>query len=127
MLMWLAMTPAMAGAQSLPPWKYPTTLASDPNTSRLFFAPTGRALKRGEAYVSVFEGLLPSIQIGVTDLFSIGGGTPIIPFEGASRPFWITPKLQVLNTAKTPRPSALSASSMKVVAGLHRVRRRHGG
>ena len=101
MLMWLAMAPAMAGAQSLPPWKYPTTLANDPNTSRLFFAPTGRALKRGEAYVSVFEALLPSVQIGVTDLFSIGGGTPVIPFEGASRPFWITPKLQVLHTAKT--------------------------
>ena len=101
MLTWLAMTPAMAGAQSLPPWKYPTALANDPNTSRLFFAPTGRALKRGEAYVSVFEALLPSVQVGVTDLFSIGGGTPAIPFGGANRPFWVTPKLQVLNTSKT--------------------------
>lgn len=101
MLMCLVMAPLLAEAQTVPPWKYPTTLASDPNTSRLFFAPTGRALKRGEAYVSVFEALLPSVQVGITDRLSLGGGVFWIPLGEHSRPFWITPKLQVLNTGKT--------------------------
>jgi hypothetical protein len=75
---------------------------SDPNTTRLFFAPTGRALKRGQAYLGVHELLLPSFQVGVTDRISVGGGTPLVFFgEGdLERPFWVTPKVQVLDTGR---------------------------
>jgi hypothetical protein len=66
----------------------------DPNTTRLFFAPTARSLKRGEAYFGVYEVLLPFVQVGVTDRFSVGGGTPLI-FAGGDQPFWITPKFQL--------------------------------
>ncbi len=74
---------------------------ADPNTTRLFFAPTGRALRRGEAYVGVHQFIVPAIQVGITDRLSIGGGTPLLFFgDGDGRPFWITPKLQLLDTGR---------------------------
>lgn len=73
---------------------------ADPNTTRLFFAPTGRSLKRGEAYFGVYEVFMPFVQVGVTDRISIGGGTPLI-FGDIERPFWLTPKVQIVNSART--------------------------
>lgn len=72
-------------------------LRRDPNSSRLIFGPTGRAIEKGQVYLGVYEFLMPFVQIGVTDRFSIGGGTPLIfGFDDDwERPFWITPKLQV--------------------------------
>ncbi|CAN5812987.1 hypothetical protein BH18ACI5_BH18ACI5_27090 [soil metagenome] len=73
-------------------------MRSDEHRSRLFFAPTGRSLERGQVSVGVFEFLAPFVQVGVTDRFSVGGGTPLVfGFEDFERPFWITPKLQVYN------------------------------
>jgi len=74
----------------------------DPNTTRLFFGPTARSLPKGKAYFGVYEFLMPFVQVGVTDRFSIGGGTPLaFGLDGGDRPFWITPKLQLLDTGKT--------------------------
>jgi hypothetical protein len=77
---------------------------ADPNHTRLFFGPTGRSLPRGQTYLGVYEFVLPFVQVGVTDRFSIGGGTLLVfGFEddGLDRPFWITPKLQVFGGEKT--------------------------
>ncbi len=68
---------------------------TDPNPTRLFFGPTGRALKQGAGYVGVYEVLLPFVQVGLTDRLSIGAGTPLIFGDGGAHPFWVTPKLQV--------------------------------
>jgi hypothetical protein len=69
----------------------------DPNATRLFFAPTGRSLQRGQTYLGVYEFMMPFVQVGITDRFSIGGGTPLIfGIQDWNRPFWITPKLQVV-------------------------------
>ena len=74
----------------------------DPNATRLFFGPTARSLPKGRTYFGVYEFLMPFVQIGVTDRFSIGGGTPLVfGFDEGERPFWITPKLQVLDTGRT--------------------------
>ena len=77
---------------------------SDPTPTRLFFAPTGRALKKGEAYLGVFQVLMPTLQVGVTDRISVGGGTPLIFFgggdDGWDRPFWVTPKVQLLDSGR---------------------------
>jgi hypothetical protein len=74
----------------------------DPNATRLFFAPTGRSLKRGQTYLGVYEFMMPFVQVGLTDRLSIGGGTPLVFGIGeGDRPFWVTPKLQVLNTSAT--------------------------
>ena len=74
----------------------------DPNATRLFFAPTARSLARGQTYLGVYEFLMPFVQVGVTDRFSIGGGTPLVfGLDGGERPFWITPKLQIARTSST--------------------------
>jgi hypothetical protein len=66
----------------------------DPHNNRLMFAPTARSLRRGEGYFGVYY-VLPFVQVGVTDRFSVGGGTPLIFGDGA-HPVWLTPKMQVL-------------------------------
>lgn len=68
---------------------------ADANPTRLFFAPTGRSLKKGEAYFGVYEIMLPFVQYGVTDRLSIGGGTPLFFGSGTGQPFWFTPKFKV--------------------------------
>jgi hypothetical protein len=68
----------------------------DPNSTRLVFGPTARAIPRGQAYLGVYQGLAPFVQVGVTDRFSVGGGTPLIfSVNDWDRPYWVTPKLQV--------------------------------
>jgi hypothetical protein len=71
----------------------------DLHRTRLFFAPTGRSLRRGEVSFGVFQFLAPFVQVGVTDRFSVGGGTPLLfGFDESDRPFWLTPKFQVLDS-----------------------------
>lgn len=85
----------------------------DPNATRLLFAPTGRSLKRGDGYFGVFGLSMPFLQMGVTDRISIGGGTPLIfGFDEGSRPFWVTPKVQLVNRAKVQA----AAGVMHIVA-----------
>ena len=74
----------------------------DPNSTRLLFAPTGRAIPRGQVYLGVYETVVPFVQVGITDRFSFGGGTPLIfDFEDWNRLYWITPKLQVYTDGQT--------------------------
>jgi hypothetical protein len=74
---------------------------TDSNPTRLFFAPTGRSLKKGEAYLGVYEVMLPFVQYGVTDRISLGGGTPLFFGGGGDQPFWFTPKVRVLSSQST--------------------------
>ena len=81
--------------------------SEDPNPTRLFFAPTGRSLKKGEAYFGVYEIVMPFVQVGITDSISMGAGTPLI-FGEFERPFWVTPKVKLLEG----RSTAVSAGVM---------------
>ena len=73
-------------------------LSDDPNRTRLFFGPTGRALPKGQVYFGTFQIIMPWVQVGVTDRFSIGGGTPLVfGFDESERPFWITPRIQLVD------------------------------
>lgn len=77
-------------------------LPSDLNATRLFFGPTGRSLKQGQTYLGVYEFMMPFVQVGITDRISIGGGTPLVFFgEESGRPFWITPKVQLIAGERT--------------------------
>ena len=67
----------------------------DPNSTRLAFAPTGRALPRGQTYLGVYSAFAPFLQVGITDRFSAGIGTPLVFTDDWDRPFWVSPKLQV--------------------------------
>jgi hypothetical protein len=69
----------------------------DPNATRLFFGPTGRAVGQGRGYLGVYEVFFPFVTYGVTDQFSISGGTPIIP--GAfGQVYYFAPKLTFVET-----------------------------
>lgn len=72
----------------------------DPNVSRLFFSSTGRALPKGEGYVSSFWLFFPFVGYGVTDWFTIAGGTPIIPGVFGEL-VYIAPKFTLLNRDNT--------------------------
>lgn len=72
----------------------------NPNSTRLFFAPTGRMLKKGEGYFSDYYLFFPGITYGVTDNISIGAGMSLIPGLGIGEQiFYLTPKIGV-KTAK---------------------------
>jgi hypothetical protein len=65
----------------------------NPNSTRLFFAPTGRMLERGDGYVSDYEVFFPGAAYGVTDNVSIGGGVSLIPAGLDEQLFYLTPKI----------------------------------
>jgi hypothetical protein len=72
----------------------------DPNVTRLFFSPTGRALEAGEGYFSVFQLFLPFVSYGITDRITISGGTPILP-EVIGRVFYLAPKVTIVDAPTT--------------------------
>ena len=79
---------------------------TNPNTTRLFFAPTGRTLRKGTGYFSNYYVLFPGIAYAITDNLSIGGGMSIIPWIDLDEQlFYLTPKLG-LKTAKNLHLSA---------------------
>jgi hypothetical protein len=69
----------------------------DPNHTRLLLiSPTGRSLARGEGYVSAFWVVFPFVAYGVTDRFTIAGGTPIFP-GAIGRVIYLAPKYRVFS------------------------------
>lgn len=70
--------------------------AEDKNSTRLFFAPTGRTLEAGAAYAGLFF-VLPFVGVGATDDLTIAGGMP--PAGSLDEvPIWLAPKLRVYHT-----------------------------
>lgn len=66
---------------------------SNPNDTRLFFAPTARNLKKGKGYIQDIYVFLGSANYGITDNISIGGMVSLIPFIGLERQvIALTPK-----------------------------------
>ena len=65
----------------------------NPNSTRLFFAPSGQMLKKGEGYVSDYELFFPGIAYGLTDNISIGGGVSLIPASASDQAYYFTPKV----------------------------------
>lgn len=80
----------------------------DPSRTRLFFAPTGRTLRRGDGYLADAYVFFPSVQYGVTDALTMGAGMSLIPGLGLDQQvYYLTPKLGVvsgpeLNSASAP-------------------------
>lgn len=70
-------------------------IGSDPNESRLLFAPTGKTLKGGTGYFSVSELLFPMIAMGLTDYITVAGGISIVPGAEAQL-FYLNGKVRVL-------------------------------
>jgi hypothetical protein len=71
----------------------------NPGDTRLFFAPTGRMLEKGEGYFSDTYLFFLNFVGGVTSRFTFGGGFSIFPFSDFSdNIFYVTPKLGVVQT-----------------------------
>jgi hypothetical protein len=66
----------------------------NPNATRLFFAPTGRMLSRGEGYYSNTYLFFNGVSRGITDNFSIGGSATLLP-SSTRQVGYLTPKLGV--------------------------------
>jgi hypothetical protein len=65
----------------------------NPNSTRLFFAPSGRMLSRGEGYVSDYEVFFPGFAVGVSDNVSLGGGMSLFPAGIDEQVYYFTPKI----------------------------------
>lgn len=64
------------------------------NGNRLFFAPTGRGLRKGENSLQTVNLFLIGANFGITDNFSMGGYITLIPGLGLGNQFLVlTPKL----------------------------------
>jgi hypothetical protein len=72
----------------------------DPNRTRLFFAPTGRGLPKGQGYFAVYEILVPFLAVAPVDNLVLSGGTPLVFGGGGDRPFWFAPKFRVAGGEK---------------------------
>ena len=68
----------------------------DPNATRLFFGPTGRAIGGGTGYFAVYQLLMPFVAYGVTDQISVSGGTPILPGVMGEL-FYAAPKVTLMS------------------------------
>ena len=58
---------------------------SDPNYSRLMFAPTGRPLRAGEGYFSDYYVFFPGLSYGITNQASLTAGISIFPGLGIDK------------------------------------------
>jgi hypothetical protein len=65
----------------------------NPNYTRLFFAPTGQMLKKGEGYFSDYELFFPGFAYGLTDNVTIGGGVSLFPAGIEDQVYYLTPKV----------------------------------
>jgi hypothetical protein len=93
-------------------------LYRDPNRTRLFFAPTGRMLAKGEGYFSDSDVLLAGVAGGVTSNFTMGGGMSLIPSDNPTNNIlYLTPKIGLVD-----RPNfALAAGAVIGFAGFEGI------
>jgi hypothetical protein len=75
----------------------------DANSTRLFFAPTGRMLEKGEGYYSNTYLLLQNFVGAPSDNFTFGGGFSVVPSDNfvTNNAYYVTPKLGVYASPKT--------------------------
>jgi len=67
--------------------------AANPNATRLFFAPSGQMLKKGEGYFADYELFFPGFAYGITDNISVGGGASLFPTGLDDQVYYFTPKI----------------------------------
>ena len=84
----------------------------DLNTTRLFITTTAQIMERGQGYYSNRYLFFSMLAYGVTDNFTIGAGGLTLPIPLADMPFYITPKVGLLN--KESLDLALGALILRV-------------
>ena len=84
----------------------------NPNSTRLYFAPTGRCLKKGEGYFADYYLFFTMIAVGVTNNITLSGGMSILPTGDfvENNIFYFTPKIGLIQRDN----GALSVGAMMV-------------
>ena len=72
----------------------------DPNRTRLFFAPTARAIGAERGYVAAYELFFPFLAAGVGDAVSLAGGFSLIP-GAEGQLVYAAPKVTFVQTQQT--------------------------
>ncbi|MBI1723843.1 MAG: hypothetical protein HYR48_08045 [Gemmatimonadetes bacterium] len=86
---------------------------ADPNTSRLFFAPTGRTLAAGSGYFADYFLFFPFVAVGLTNRVTLAGGMSILP--GADNQLvYIAPKIGLV---QSPRLNVAAGGIYATVPG----------
>ncbi len=67
---------------------------SDPNRSRLFFAPTARPVAAGSGYFAVYELFFPFFAVGIADVVTLAGGISVFP-GATSQAYYLGPKITI--------------------------------
>ncbi|MDA0710492.1 MAG: hypothetical protein O3B73_09840, partial [bacterium] len=71
----------------------------NPNSTRLFFAPTGRMLKKGEGYFSDYYLFFPGFSYGLSDRVTVGAGMSLFPGMNVNEQlFFVTPKVGLMSS-----------------------------
>ncbi len=91
---------------------------NDPNRTRLFFAPTGRPLGRGQGYFADYYVFFPFVGIGVGDRVTLAGGISLLP--GSEQVVYAAPKITVYNRGR-------NSASVGVLAITSTGGREYGG
>jgi hypothetical protein len=71
----------------------------NPGNTRLFFAPTGRMLEKGEGYFSDTWIFFLNFVGGVTSRVTLGGGFSIFPVGIENNIFYLTPKVGLVQSS----------------------------
>jgi hypothetical protein len=89
----------------------------NPNSTRLFFSPTARMLKKGQGYFSDYYIFFPGISYGLTDNITIGGGFSLFPGLGLNKQiYYFTPKIGLA----TSKNSCLALGAL-IISIPHKV------
>ncbi len=73
----------------------------DSNRSRLFFSPTGRMIPKGGGYFADYYIFFPSVNYGVSEKISLGGGFSLFPTGNMKdQVYFFTPKFSLKQTER---------------------------
>jgi len=71
----------------------------DPNRTRLYFAPTGRMIPKGEGYFADYYLFFPTVNYGLSEKISLGGGFSLFPTGNMKdQVYFFTPKFSLYQT-----------------------------
>jgi hypothetical protein len=88
----------------------------DPNYTRLFFAPTARALKSGQGYFSAYQIFFPFLAVGIADVVTLAGGMSLIP-GAESQIFYFAPKVTPVQIGELSLAGGLLYVNTTVASG----------
>jgi hypothetical protein len=71
-------------------------VASDPNRTRLLFAPTARPVEAGQGYFSVSQIFFPMLAVGIENVVTLAGGISLFPVA-SNQLVYFAPKVTPLN------------------------------